>query len=947
MNKPVIRFLGLAGRRLRSRLGLTLLSLLSVVLAVGIVVSIPVFAQGVSYLLLRDELVNLGKTFHRPPLTTRIYFITKENLPLALADAQTLGQRFRDLIAERTGLPIKYFTTFVSSPNLTLQPATGDTHYKQTKQGVIEEDLHLSVMTDIGKHIQIVEGEPFGTANGQGRVAVWVYEQLSNQLGLQIGENYDMVSLRTGKHIPVTIAGLWREADLNDFYWSGTTILWRTVFLVTEPDYTAQVEPAFPQKTGFTAWYVVPDDAGLTVARADAAAKGLKFAPSLADRMYTGARLDVSPEQALTHYLQRKASLSALLVGFSLPAMGLLFFFMWLLSNVTAQFQREEVASLASRGASRGFLAGLAVIETLILLVIGTPLGLGLGYLMARVMGLASNFLAFARRTEFPATLLELDVRLLTFAILILLLARLIPTLGAARAGIVAHLRARSRPRIPSGLVKVVVDLALILITVYAYQQLSQRGTLGIIGWEPTGDPFSDPLLLLTPSLFVLTVSLVLTHLFPLLMRPIDHLGGKLKSFPAYMALRRLYRQGGHYTSSLFLVMVCLSLGAFYASMALSLDEWLVARIRYKVGADYKFEQALPPPTMGGPSEFNPVADPAVVNAWLLPISEYLAIPGVERATRVGQFKATPKGIAGGESLFLGIDRLDFPHVMYSRADFTQAPLGELMNRLGMYPNGILVSSRFLSRNRLVEGQHVPLQVEVDNAAYDLDFLIVGVYDYFPTVYPADKEVFIGNLDHLFAQVGKETFYQIWMKTRVDADPAVIDKAVRDMGVYAVGQEEANALITIDEERVERIGLFGVLSVGFVATAILACLGLLVYTYASLQGRLQQISVLRAIGVKTRQVLTMVSIEYIGVIVYSILVGVVLGIITSYLFVPFFRVSGDAVFALPPFVRHIAWGKIAWLTLAFTVALVISQVVILYSATRRDIFQILRMGQRE
>ena len=57
--------------------------------------------------------------------------------------------------------------------------------------------------------------------------------------------------------------------------------------------------------------------------------------------------------------------------------------------------------------------------------------------------------------------------------------------------------------------------------------------------------------------------------------------------------------------------------------------------------------------------------------------------------------------------------------------------------------------------------------------------------------------------------------------------------------------------------------------------------------------------------------------------------------------------SGDPAFALPPFVRQIAWGKIGWLTLAFTVALVVSQVVILYSATRRDIFQILRMGQRE
>lgn len=940
-----IRLLSLALRRLRSRLGLTLLTLLSIVLAVGMVASIPMFSQGVSYLLLRGELVALSNTFHRPPLTTRLYFVTKEGVALALADAQALGQRFRDLIVGRTGLPVKHFATYIASPSLTLQPLAGDTRYPATKENIIEKDLTLSVMTDIGNYITVLEGVPFGQPS-QERVAVWVYAELSNELGLQVGENYEMVSLRTGNTIPITIAGIWREADLNDFYWSGTTVLWRTVLLVTETDYKRYVELAFPQKTGFTAWYIVPDDAGLTLARADAAAAGLELAPSLADRLFPGVRLDVSPEAPLQRYLQRKRSLSALLVGFSLPALGLLFFFMWLLSSVTAQFQREEAAILASRGASRRFLMSLTIVETLLLLGVGTPLGLGLSYLMARVMGLASNFLAFARRTEFPATLLEADWRLVGGALLLLLLARLLPTLAAARAGIVLHLRERSRPRVPSGLLKVALDGLLIGITAYAYQQLSQRGTLGIIGWEPTGDPFRDPLLLLTPSLFVLTSALVLTHLFPVAMRPLDQLGGKLKSFPAYMALRRLYRQGGHYTSSLFLVMVCLSLGAFYSSMALSLNEWLVERIRYQVGVDYKFEQGMPPPAMGGPSEFNPEPDPEVVSAWLLPMSDYLAIPGVEGAARVGQFEARPQVNVGGDSLFLGIDRFALPQVLYFREDFTRAPLGELMNRLGMYPNGVLVSSRFLARTRMVEGQQLAMKVEVDYDSYDLNFLIVGVYDYFPTAYPADQEVIIGNLDYLFAQAG-ETFHQIWMKTTPTVDPVTIHDAVLAMGVYPVKQADARALITLDEERVERIGLFGVLSVGFLATALLACLGLLVYTYASLQGRLQQISVLRAIGVKTRQVLTMVSLEYAGVILYSIVGGVLLGIATSYLFVPFFRVSGDPVFALPPFVRHIAWGKISWLTLAFLAALVLSQAVILYSATRRDIFQILRMGQRE
>ena len=940
------RIFTLALRRLRSRLGLTLLSLLSVVLAVGMVASIPIFSQGVSYLLLRDELVALGKYYHRPPLTTRLYYVAKDNAPLSLDDAKALGQRFYELVAGRTGMPIKHNALYVGSPGLALQPTSDNQRYPKTDNGVIEKDLSLAVVTDIGDYISIVEGAPFAQPNQQ-RLATWVYAELATELGLQVCENYEMVSLRNGTKIPVTIAGIWRERNLDDFYWSGTTILWRTTMLINEADYQSRVEPNFPAKTSFTAWYIVPDDLNLTLARADAAAAGLELAPSLADRIYPGVRMDVSPEAPLKRYLQRKESLSALLVGFSLPALGLLFFFMWLLSTVTAQFQREEAAILASRGASQRFLMGVSVIETLLLLVVGTPVGLALSYAMARVMGLASNFLAFARRAEFPASLLEVDWRLLGAALLILLLARLVPTFAAARAGIVHHLRERSRPRVPSALVKLAVDGALVAVTAYAYQQLSQRGTLGIIGWEPSGDPFRDPLLLLTPSLFVLTSALLLTHLFPLLMRPLDHLGGRLKSFSAYMALHRLYRQGGHYSSSLCLVMICLSLGAFYSSMALSLNEWLVERIRYQVGADYKFEQGMPPPSMGGPSEFSPDVNPEVANAWLLPTSDYLTIPGVEEVARVGEFGADSKFSLGKAPIFLGIDRLALPQVLYYRPDFTHASLGELMNRLGMYPRGVLVSSRFLQRTRMLEGQQLALKVEVDHKRYDVDFLIVGVYDYFPTAYPASQEVIIGNLDYLFRQVGHETYSQIWMKTAPTVDPAEIEQAVLNMGVYPSKKEDTRALITLDEERVERIGLFGVLSVGFLATALLACLGLLVYTYASLQGRLQQISVLRAIGIKTRQVLSMVSLEYAGVILYGIVGGVVLGILTSYLFVPFFRVSGDPIFALPPFVRHIAWGKISWLTLAFLGVLVLSQAIILYQATRRDIFQILRMGQRE
>ena len=939
-------FLGLALRRLFSRPSLTLLSLLSIVLAIGMVASIPVFSQGVSYLLLQDELAHIGTTFHRPPLTMRFYFIVPKSAALPLDSALRLEHEFRRIVERETGLAVAETLTYVASPGMTIQPATDDTTYTNLKENIIVENIQFAVVTDIRDRIDIVEGLPFGTETADGTVNVWMFEEKATELGFQVGETYHMVEGASGNEIPITVAGVWKPAELSDFYWSATTISWRKLLLVTDNTYRRSVEPAVSRRTGIAVWYLNPDEESLKLHQADSVANGLRIVPSRADLRFTGTKMDVSPELPLNRYLQRRASLSALLVGFSLPALGLLLFFLWILSHVTAQFQQEEVAILASRGAGRRFVALLILLESFLLLIVGIPLGLGAGYIMARAMGLASGFLSFTPRAGIPATVLEVDWRLIGIAVLLLLLARGIPALRAARGGIVQHLRARSRPHAAITTLLLIGDGALIVLSWYAYRQLSQRGTLGIIGWEPSGDPFRDPLLLLTPSLFVFTSALVLTHLFPLLMGPADRLGNRLRSFVAYMGLTQLHRQGRHYSGSLFLTMVCLSLGAFYASMALSLDQWLADRIHYQVGADYRFQQGIPPPEMGGPLP-GEEADPEVVSAWLLPIDDYLQIPGVDDATRVAVFKTKTSVSRQIDAVFLGIDRYDFPRIAFHRSDFNYASLGELMNRLGMYPNGVLVSRNFLRRSRLLEGQMTKLTISINYGSFEHEFLIVGSYDYFPTAYPQDTEVFVGNLDYVFEQVGDESLHQIWMKTSADAVPESIIESIKGLGVHPTRIRDARALLTLDEERVERIGLYGILSVGFLASTLLASLGLLVYTYASLQGRLQQISVMRAVGLKTKLVLAMVGVEYLGVILFGVLWGVAIGVATAWLFVPFFRVSGDPIFALPPFVRHIAWGQIGILALVFGTALLGSQTVILYWSTRRDLFQVLRMGQRE
>ena len=54
----------------------------------------------------------------------------------------------------------------------------------------------------------------------------------------------------------------------------------------------------------------------------------------------------------------------------------------------------------------------------------------------------------------------------------------------------------------------------------------------------------------------------------------------------------------------------------------------------------------------------------------------------------------------------------------------------------------------------------------------------------------------------------------------------------------------------IAEERgqMERVGIFGTLTIGFLASATMAIVGLLLYSYASLRDRMYRFSVLHAVG---------------------------------------------------------------------------------------------------
>jgi ABC-type antimicrobial peptide transport system permease subunit len=167
------------------------------------------------------------------------------------------------------------------------------------------------------------------------------------------------------------------------------------------------------------------------------------------------------------------------------------------------------------------------------------------------------------------------------------------------------------------------------------------------------------------------------------------------------------------------------------------------------------------------------------------------------------------------------------------------------------------------------------------------------------------------------------------------------------MKVYIRDWREAREELAIEFAQPERVGTLGTLTVGFLAAAAFAAIGLLIYNYASLQERLFRFSVLRAIGISRPQVVAQVAVEYVVLMVYGVAVGAGIAVWTSMLFIPYFQAANENVLRPPRMLPVVAWQDIGLICAAFALSLILAQTIMLLAALRRGVFQALRMGDRE
>jgi putative ABC transport system permease protein len=962
----------IALRRLLAQRWLALATALGLIASVALIMSIPLYSDAVYYRILQEELgsVNAGSTLSRPPFSFMWRYSGSIRGLKQLEEVQAVDEYLSGPAIGQFGIPNRTFTKFLKTDTFRLFPDAGGNTAAYSSAREPLEWVSFSSATGIEEQVNYVEGGAPAPASADPAdpVEVAVSKVMADELGIQAGELY--MTFRQEKtdagtrtvQIPIRIAGIWEPKDRQSEYWFYPSNAFDTQLFVGPGTFEGRIASLLNDEVDTILWYWLMDGSDVTASNADRLVARIDQVRQRAATLLLHTSLDISPYDALRNYQVASRLLNILLYAFSIPIIGLILTFIGLVVGLSVGRQRNEIAVLRSRGATATQIVLIAILEALILAGLALAIGAPVSAYVAQMIGATKSFLNFTLESDLRIKITSTALQFGMIALGVTLVAQILPSLGASRHTIVSYKQELARTIRPPWWQRAWLDVLLMIPAIYGVYLLQQQGSILMPGAGATGDVFDNPLLFLLPAFVAFSISLLLLRLLPMIMALLAWIAARTSSVGFLLAARYLSRDPGFYTTPLVLLMLTQGLAVFTASLAQTLDNHLYDRNYYAVGADARlvelaasgdFASAFGGGGMGGgqateePTGEETIEEPQWV---FIPVSEHLKAKDVVAAARVGDFSSAVQVQGKWQpSNLIGIDRIDFPKVAFWRPDFARASLGALMNALAVAQDGLLVDREFMRQRGLRVGDQIQVRINAAGSSYETPMKIVGDFRYFPTWYrdpeEEEKPLFVGNLDYIFEQSGGEQPYDVWVKTVPSADFERMVSELSDVEITVMYYDAAPVRIATEQLRPERQGLFGVLSVGFLASALLTVLGFLLYALFSFRRRFIELGTLRAIGLSTGQLGVFLICELAFLILLGLGTGTAIGILISQLFIPYLQIGAGPAASTPPFTVDIAWFAVTRLYVLFGVLFLVAFIVLIVLLMRMKVFQAIKLGE--
>ena len=880
---------------------------IGILIAVVLICAVPLYSQIVISAGVRDALVAAPEG----PYVT----VHSSSFQIVASAIRNIQQQLTQEMQAKLGSYVKSKPQFsLQEQGLTILKYAPGSHVLIPQGDQME--LIGATIPEAASHLTLLKGRlprPNST-----ELEIAVVPEIAADLNLSIGSTIPVQALSgsvpasqaDSKNIVVRIVGIFKLPATPDPYWHledfqrppsiGTSI---DKALVSNDALLSLLEqeahlPAFSRGLSYSMspdlfWYYQLDVSRIDanklddlVSRVSRVLTDISGGPSEIPYVYDTQ--SIGPLTALQAYRNYISVIRIPAISLTILLLGLVLYFVSVMTDVLVDRKAEAVAILRSRGANRRQIFAVFVSQGVGLGVLSLALGPPLAVVLVRYFVQqtlpASDQQALNLLVLEPMQVLLGLLQSALIAVVVAISAMIISIYRATRFDILSMRRdsARSQSRVLWQRLGLDVIAAIIALVGYIFSiYLTSPGVLS----ARVHVLVVAPLTIAGIVFLLLGATLLFLRGFPLLLRLCAWLAGRSRSASALLALAQMARTPRQSLRTTMLLAMATAFTLFALVFNASQAQRIADVAAFQVGADFSgkiFGSAM-------------VAQSAT----------YSHLPGIASAT-VG-YDAAEHAAQNGANISVelrAVDAATYAQTAIWTATDSSQPLSELMKQLIAHrsaTNSVVAAivdasawnalhlstgSPFtindlngsISCIAIAEVQHIPTIIDSNEANDTGDYIPSGgiLVDY--PIYAAaslkDNNYFIPTTD-------------VWL--RIASDPASLATARNQLtnGPYHLDSySDRRAIIDSLSKDPLYIALLGMLLIGAITALFLALLGNLIVSWQNARNRLTNFAVLRALGSSRQQLANILLWEQSIVYSTSLILGLLFGVLLATLALP-------------------------------------------------------------
>ncbi len=925
-------------RKMISKKWLFIALLIGNILLTGIAASNPLYADAVMQRMLTDDMdAYLTKKNAYPGLVS-VFFngsvkkngLIKENEALAHAVPADFGVPARMEVR-------RYFMSPMQN------------------QPLIERDdakissIGLGALEDVAAHARIVAGRMFDSERrADGTVEVIVSQRALVELNLLMGERREFPKLTDadGQPIVIEVVGVYDVSDVEDPYWVRSPSSYKSECLLDFDLFNRLfVREDLPVALS-GCWYELLDTEQMSARNAQALYEtALKYQEMGKNRQYL--TVTVAFSDILKNHISQARRVRVTLWVLQAPIYILLAAFVFMVSRQILETEEAEISVLKSRGVSGGQILSMYLLQSCLLALAGTAAGVPLGALITQALGSANAFLEFVSRRALPVRVGRETALYALAAAAVSILAMVLPVRRYAKVSIVAQKQKKARRARPfwQKAFLDVIALGTALYGLYSFNgQKAQLAERILAGEVP------DPLLFLCSSLFIIGAGLVAIRLIPLFISAVFRVFRRLWSPALYASFLKVLRQRANQDFIMIFLVMTIALGVFNAQTARTINDSAEENTRYVTGADVVLREKWE-------SNADQVAEnPSLDLIYYEPdYGVYQTMEGAASVCKVFTDANVSCSVPGGtlkKTLLRAIDTDAFGRTAWFDASLLPHHINEYLNAMAQNARAVLVSANFRDEYGLKLGDVINYW---NTDSESTRGIIYGFVDYWPGYAPftheksadgvyreTENHLIVANLSQVQDVMGVRP-YSVWVRAK-DGAQFLYDYAETSGTRYAVFEDVDAKIVEMKNDPMIK-SLNGVLTVGFIVALALCFIGFLMYWILSIRQRTLQFGIYRAMGMRMREILTMLLNEQLCISVLSIAVGAAVGHLAAKLYMPLIQIAYASSDSYLPLRTSVDVSDTLRLLVIVAVMLIACMAILFTIIRRMKIAQALKLGE--